>query len=69
MELVTMPELKDGNDAASFVHELQMILQTIGTCDGKMHGKLHLETKIQYLTIVFNYNKPSTINLHLYLVH
>ena len=38
MELVTHPDLKDGEDAASFVRELQMLLQTIGTCDGKMQG-------------------------------
>ena len=38
MELVTHPDLKDGEDAASFVRELQMLLQTVGTCDGKMQG-------------------------------
>ena len=39
MELVTQPDLKDGEDAASFVKELQLLLRTIGTCDGKMQGE------------------------------
>ena len=38
MEIVTEPDFNDGNDAAAFVKELQMILQTLGTCDGKMAG-------------------------------
>ncbi|XP_046331749.1 glutamyl-tRNA(Gln) amidotransferase subunit B, mitochondrial-like isoform X2 [Haliotis rufescens] len=36
MEIVTEPDFTDGDDAAAFVKELQLILQTLGTCDGKM---------------------------------
>ncbi|KAK7469596.1 hypothetical protein BaRGS_00036386 [Batillaria attramentaria] len=47
MELVTQPDLTDGEDAASFVKELQLILRTIGTCDGKMQeGSLRVDANI-----------------------
>ena len=36
MEIVTEPDFTDGVEAAAFVRELQQILQTINTCDGKM---------------------------------
>ena len=39
MEIVTEPDFTTGEEAASFVKELQLILQSIGTCDGKMSGK------------------------------
>lgn len=40
MEIITEPDFRSSDEAASFVKELQLILQTIGTCDGKMEGKL-----------------------------
>ena len=39
MEIVTAPDFSGAEDAAAFVKELQLILQTIGTCDGKMQGE------------------------------
>jgi len=38
MEIITEPDFRSADEAASFVKELQLILQTIGTCDGKMEG-------------------------------
>ncbi|XP_025115923.1 glutamyl-tRNA(Gln) amidotransferase subunit B, mitochondrial-like [Pomacea canaliculata] len=47
MELVTEPDLRDGEDAASFVQELQFILCEIGTCDGRMQeGSLRVDANI-----------------------
>ena len=40
MEIVTEPDFKSGEEAAAFVKELQLMLQTLGTCDGKMEGIL-----------------------------
>ncbi|XP_070553936.1 glutamyl-tRNA(Gln) amidotransferase subunit B, mitochondrial-like isoform X2 [Ptychodera flava] len=36
MELVTKPDMCNGTEAAAMVRELQLILQYIGTCDGRM---------------------------------
>jgi len=38
MEIITEPDFSSTVEAVSFVKELQLILQTIGTCDGKMEG-------------------------------
>ncbi|XP_070199894.1 glutamyl-tRNA(Gln) amidotransferase subunit B, mitochondrial-like isoform X2 [Littorina saxatilis] len=47
MEVVTQPDLRDGEDAASFVKEVQLLLRTIGTCDGKMQeGSLRVDANI-----------------------
>lgn len=47
MEIVTAPEFKDGDDAASFVRDLRDILLTVGTCDGKMQeGSLRVDANI-----------------------
>lgn len=48
MELVTEPDLRDGEDAASFVQELQFILCEIGTCDGRMQGLSVLKYKLLF---------------------
>ena len=40
MEIISEPQFTDGNDATAYVRELQRILQTVGTCDGKMSGML-----------------------------
>ncbi len=39
MEIVTEPDLTSSLEAAALVRELQLILQCIGTCDGRMDGK------------------------------
>ncbi|XP_076449299.1 glutamyl-tRNA(Gln) amidotransferase subunit B, mitochondrial-like [Babylonia areolata] len=47
MELVTHPDLQSGEDAACFVRELQLLLKTLGTCDGKMQeGSLRVDANI-----------------------
>ncbi|XP_046549858.1 glutamyl-tRNA(Gln) amidotransferase subunit B, mitochondrial-like isoform X1 [Haliotis rubra] len=47
MEIVTEPDFNNGEDAAAFVKELQLILQTLGTCDGKMaEGSLRVDANI-----------------------
>ena len=38
MEIITEPDFRSADEAAAFVKELQLILLTIGTCDGKMEG-------------------------------
>lgn len=38
MEIITEPDFRSSDEAGAFVKELQLILQTIGTCDGKMEG-------------------------------
>jgi GatB/GatE catalytic domain len=40
MEIITHPDFRSAIEAASFIKELQLILQTIGTCDGRMEGQL-----------------------------
>lgn len=42
MEIVSEPDFRSASEAAAFVRELQLILQTIGVCDGKMEGKKRL---------------------------
>ena len=39
MEIVTEPDFRSSQEAAAFVKELQLILQTLGSCDGKMAGQ------------------------------
>lgn len=47
MEIVTEPDFKTSSEAASFVKELQLILQTIGACDGKMEeGSFRVDASI-----------------------
>jgi len=38
MEIITEPDFSSSIEAVSFVKELQLILQTLGTCDGRMEG-------------------------------
>ena len=38
MEIVTEPDFHTALEAASFVQELQLILQTLGTSNAKMSG-------------------------------
>ncbi|XP_070553935.1 glutamyl-tRNA(Gln) amidotransferase subunit B, mitochondrial-like isoform X1 [Ptychodera flava] len=47
MELVTKPDMCNGTEAAAMVRELQLILQYIGTCDGRMdEGSLRVDANI-----------------------
>ncbi|XP_071489658.1 glutamyl-tRNA(Gln) amidotransferase subunit B, mitochondrial-like [Diadema antillarum] len=47
MELVTEPDLTDGTDSAAMVRELQLLLQTLGTCSGKMdEGALRVDANV-----------------------
>ena len=39
MEIITEPEFHSSEEAMSFVKELQLVFQCIGTCDGKMAGE------------------------------
>ena len=39
MEIVTEPDFRSAEEAAAFVKEMQLILQRIRTCDGKMSGR------------------------------
>jgi len=39
MEIITEPEFHSSEEAMSFVKELQLIFQCIGTCDGRMDGE------------------------------
>lgn len=39
MELVFEPDLSDGEEAASLVKELCLVLTRLGTCSCKMEGK------------------------------
>ena len=48
MEIVTEPDLRDGTDAAAMVREMQLLLQAIGTCDGKMDGRWENTVNIKY---------------------
>ena len=43
MEIVTDPDFKNGDEAAAFLKELQLILVTLATCDGKMSGTVQLK--------------------------
>ena len=47
MEIVTEPDMRCGVEAASFVRELQLLLQTIRSCDGNMQdGSLRVEANV-----------------------
>ncbi|XP_071950488.1 glutamyl-tRNA(Gln) amidotransferase subunit B, mitochondrial-like [Antedon mediterranea] len=47
MEIVTEPNLHNGQEAAAMVRELQLILQTINTCDAKMEeGSFRVDANI-----------------------
>ena len=47
MEIVTEPDMRCGVEAASFVRELQLLLQTIRFCDGNMQdGSLRVEANV-----------------------
>lgn len=47
MEIITEPEFCSAVEAASFVRELQLILQVIGVCDGKMEeGSLRVDASV-----------------------
>ena len=39
MEIVFEPDLKTGEEAASLIRELQLILASLKTCDCKMEGR------------------------------
>jgi len=41
MEIITEPDFSSSAEAVSFVKELQLILQTLGTCNGRMEGVCH----------------------------
>jgi len=38
MEIITEPDFSSSGEAVAFVKELQLMLQTLGTCDGRMEG-------------------------------
>lgn len=40
MEIVTLPDLRSGAEAAAFVRHLILLLKHIGTCDGNLAGGL-----------------------------
>lgn len=42
MEIITEPVMTSGDQAASFVRELRLLLRKIGACDGNMQGS-HLK--------------------------
>ncbi|XP_022092795.1 glutamyl-tRNA(Gln) amidotransferase subunit B, mitochondrial-like isoform X2 [Acanthaster planci] len=47
MEIVTEPDLSSALEAAAMVRELQLILQCIGTCDGRMdQGSLRVDANV-----------------------
>ncbi|XP_029644270.1 glutamyl-tRNA(Gln) amidotransferase subunit B, mitochondrial isoform X1 [Octopus sinensis] len=47
MEIVTEPDFKNGEEAAAFLKELQLLLMTLGTCNGKMsEGSLRVDANI-----------------------
>ncbi|GAB1601586.1 glutamyl-tRNA(Gln) amidotransferase subunit B, mitochondrial-like [Argonauta hians] len=47
MEIVTEPDFRNGEEAAAFLKELQLLLVTIGTCNGKMsEGSLRVDANI-----------------------
>ena len=47
MEIVTEPDMRCGIEAASFVRELQLVLQTIRSCDGNMQdGSLRVDANV-----------------------
>ena len=38
MEIITEPDFKSAKEVVAFVKELQLVLQTIGSCNAKMEG-------------------------------
>ncbi|XP_014680431.1 PREDICTED: glutamyl-tRNA(Gln) amidotransferase subunit B, mitochondrial-like [Priapulus caudatus] len=47
MEIVTAPDMCDGEEAASLIKELQLIFKTIGTCNARMdEGSLRVDANI-----------------------
>ena len=42
MEIVTEPEFHNAAEAVAFVRELQLILVTIGSCNGRMDGQFNV---------------------------
>ena len=42
MEIVTEPDFTNGTEAAAFVSELKLVLESLGTCSGKMAGNTGL---------------------------
>ncbi|XP_066516775.1 glutamyl-tRNA(Gln) amidotransferase subunit B, mitochondrial [Hoplias malabaricus] len=47
MELVMEADMSSGDEAAAAVRELQLILQTLGTCDGNMsEGQLRVDANV-----------------------
>ena len=47
MEIVTDPDMRCGIEAASFVRELQLVLQAIRSCDGNMQeGSLRVDANV-----------------------
>ncbi|XP_078600892.1 glutamyl-tRNA(Gln) amidotransferase subunit B, mitochondrial-like [Branchiostoma floridae x Branchiostoma japonicum] len=47
MEIVTEPDMVDGAEAAAMVKELQLILQSLRTCDGNMsEGSMRVDANI-----------------------
>lgn len=47
MEIVTEPDMTCGVEAASFVRELQLVLQTIHSCDGNIQdGSLRVDANV-----------------------
>jgi len=63
MEIITEPDFSSSNEAVSFVKELQLILQTLGTCDGRMEGEGSSLLKIDYF-ILFSFSFIVILNLH-----
>jgi len=55
MEIITEPDFSSTVEAVSFVKELQLILQTIGTCDGRMEGMLWTPWEVDsvFINVVF----------------
>ena len=46
MEIVTEPDFHSSEEAAGFVRELQLVLQALGTCSGKMSGNANIKFQI-----------------------
>ncbi|KAK2176622.1 hypothetical protein NP493_652g04026 [Ridgeia piscesae] len=47
MEIITEPEFHSSEEAMSFVKELQLIFQCIGTCDGRMdEGSMRVDASV-----------------------
>eukprot|EP00741_Cyanophora_paradoxa_P025083 tig00000342_g24211.t1 len=54
MEIVTEADLRSGEDAATFLREMQRLLRCIGTCDGNMEeGSLRVDANISILATCY----------------